>query len=50
MTEKDPIVKEELKDTVIQESCFDFYEKLENMSISDLQFKKDFKYTMVHPY
>ena len=30
--------------------CFDFYNDLESLDISDLQFKKDFKYTIRHPY
>ena len=30
--------------------CFDFYNNLEALNISDLQIKKDFKYTIRHPY
>jgi hypothetical protein len=30
--------------------CFDFYNNLESLDITDLQFKKDFKYTIRHPY
>ena len=30
--------------------CFDFYNNLDSLNISDLQFKKDFKYTIIHPY
>ncbi len=30
--------------------CFDFYNNLESLNISDLQLKKDFKYTIVHPF
>ena len=30
--------------------CFDFYKKFESLEISDLQFKKELKYTITHPY
>ncbi len=30
--------------------CFSFYNNLEDLNMSDLQFKNDFKYTIVHPY
>ena len=30
--------------------CFNFYNNLEALNISDLQFKKDFKYTIAHPF
>ncbi len=30
--------------------CFSFYNNLEDLNMSDLQFKNDFKFTIVHPY
>jgi hypothetical protein len=42
------------KETSVFESrahpCFDFYNNLESLNINDLQFKKDYKYTIRHPY
>ena len=55
------MIKEEVKEAQLQNEfsgllenkvlpCFDFYKNLETLNIDDLQFKKNFKYTITHPY
>ena len=30
--------------------CFSYYKNVDNMKFNDLQIKKNFKYTIIHPY
>jgi hypothetical protein len=30
--------------------CFSFYNDIDSLGVRDIQIKKDFKYTIVHPY
>ncbi len=34
----------------MQQSSFDFYKNLNELNMNDLEFKTDFKYTIIHPY